>query len=133
MRPVRFPNLTSACAFNNGWARGRRDRDHVTIGRARSVLASRSQCYAANREQPQIENSNEMHDIHCAISVFMAEVQTTLAGTMNTCKALARAMNNTVYTCGAADDSHALHNKCTQEFCDISVQYLDPHTTKDHL
>ena len=90
-------------------------------------------CYAANREQPQIENSNEMHDIHCAISVFMTEVQTTLAGTMNTCKALAGAMNNIVYTCGAADDLHALHNKCTQEFCDNSVQYLDPHTTKDHL
>ena len=37
-------------------------------------------CYAANREQPQIENSNEMHDIHCAIMVFMAEGHIALAG-----------------------------------------------------
>ena len=40
-------------------------------------------CYAANREQPQIENSNEMHDIHCAIMVFMAEGNIALAGAMN--------------------------------------------------
>ena len=30
--------------------------------------------------QPQIENSNEMHDIHCAIIVFMAEGHIALAG-----------------------------------------------------
>ena len=40
-------------------------------------------CYAANREQPQIENSNEMHDIHCAIMVFMAQGHIALAGAMN--------------------------------------------------
>jgi len=34
-------------------------------------------------EQPQIENSNEMHDIHCAIMVFMAEGHIALAGAMN--------------------------------------------------
>ena len=33
--------------------------------------------------QPQIENSNEMHDIHCAIMVFMAEGHIALAGAMN--------------------------------------------------
>ena len=39
--------------------------------------------YAANREQPPIENSNEMHDIHCAVTVFMAEGHIALAGAMN--------------------------------------------------
>ena len=62
-------------------------------------------CYAANREQPQIENSNEMPNIHCAISVFMAKVHTTLAETMNICKALAGAMKMvSIYVCGAADE-----------------------------
>ena len=54
-----------------------------------------------------MENSNEMHDIHCAISVFMAKVHTTLAGAMNTCKALSGAMNMVSTSCGAADEQLA--------------------------
>ena len=42
---------------------------------------------------PKIENASEMHNIHCAISVFMVEVQTALAGAMNAVKALAGAMH----------------------------------------
>ena len=49
----------------------------------RRFNGKRRRCYAANREQPQIENSNEKHDIHCAIMVFMAEGHIALAGAMN--------------------------------------------------